>query len=119
MVSDSQIENQFSSMRQTNEYKDARNALLNDIVPPEDYNPKTSKFIHPPNLHSLSLPNLLLLLLPVLLLHLLWEDQRRDEADFRKEVWEVAELEQQNGPKVIERSQSNDQALCPSTRSHS
>lgn len=41
-VSDFNLENP-SSLRNTNDYKVARDALLNDIVPPEDYNPKTSK----------------------------------------------------------------------------
>jgi hypothetical protein len=61
----------------TSDYKQARNALLNDIVPMESNGTSKSKplFISTLSLifntYRLSVQNLLLLLLPLLLLHLL------------------------------------------------
>jgi len=71
-------------------YRQAREQLLEDIVPKEDFNVKTSKFdfsVLTP--YSLLIPNLLLLLLLVLLLHLLREVERGDQADVCEEVREM------------------------------
>ena len=70
-------------------YKEARQSLLEDIVPAEDYNVKTSK-LFPGVTCRLHVSHLLLLLLSVLLLHLLREEQGCDKVDVRQTLPEVA-----------------------------
>ena len=122
---DPEIEGKEMRRQASIHYREARQALLNDVVPAEDYNVKTSKLFHFCSIltsltfYSLPVPNVLLLLLPALLLYMLREEQGGHQIDVRQEILEVAKFGLTHRPhRTPESHQDHDEDVRAPGRRH-